>query len=760
MTASQNVEATPLDAKSVLPEAEAAANPGDWSRLSSAHLMSPSWLLRPREGRGMGLLRRNGGSATSPMTSDEVKVGAIAVAHAFQQQGQQKEEKEEEKPQQQQLESPLRASASEPAHAPKHQDHHLLPGALDDVILLDSESPMFPSCMWDDVCGATGMFSAEVCAAQGGAEVAGPTLTNSRDASNFEAVLTECLKANGDWNGPESSGASGDDTWDIHRYSPDNEEEADKGIGCECQSFPVNAPEPWALDKIMAESNGFNSELATATFKRDPSISSLPLLLPQPPHQSDASNQYVGATGITAARDTIEWQSIGTSLHIGMTAEAGTPLHPRRRSSPSPPPYPPVAAALVSYDLEQSNVLASEENCPTIISSAVMEAISAANGARDGATQSSDRLPLHWSNLSVGTEDNTDAKHPHVSRGSAAMPHGTIVKDEGTLATVARSGGPGVELGYTPSMTISADVEDRELAFALARGSHTGRWIPLDNDRYFGRTNGGVREDDKDADGDGKDSEASAAAHMAMVASAMEELGDGKAHPVQWKQIKTWFENRRMTQKRIREGTRPVRRPNQNSHKCSSNEKSPTNKPATLSPTKRQHLRDQDFGHKNDAAPQAHKPELACKAKGSIEIRTKTSPGKLSSGKSLAEGGIGGKNSSGEADSGIHPSSPISRHGAKRARRVRSSSPPFVPEMESTMDKRPDEHEEDVKVESIIASAIIAQSGAMAAEEIPSGDKSALTRAMSWAHMHEALGSLDTGATTKATGSRTRASAR
>jgi hypothetical protein len=51
------------------------------------------------------------------------------------------------------------------------------------------------------------------------------------------------------------------------------------------------------------------------------------------------------------------------------------------------------------------------------------------------------------------------------------------------------------------------------------------------------------------------------------VASAVEELGDGEAHPVLWKQIKTWFENRRMTQKRLREGTRPVRRPS-TSHKA------------------------------------------------------------------------------------------------------------------------------------------------------------------------------------------------
>ena len=41
-----------------------------------------------------------------------------------------------------------------------------------------------------------------------------------------------------------------------------------------------------------------------------------------------------------------------------------------------------------------------------------------------------------------------------------------------------------------------------------------------------------------------------------MIASATAELGDGEKHPVQWKQIKTWFENRRMTQKGLaREGS-------------------------------------------------------------------------------------------------------------------------------------------------------------------------------------------------------------
>ena len=53
----------------------------------------------------------------------------------------------------------------------------------------------------------------------------------------------------------------------------------------------------------------------------------------------------------------------------------------------------------------------------------------------------------------------------------------------------------------------------------------------------------------------------SAAENAAMVAGAVSELGDGETHPVTWKQIKTWFENRRMTQKRIKEGAaRPSRR--------------------------------------------------------------------------------------------------------------------------------------------------------------------------------------------------------
>ena len=101
-------------------------------------------------------------------------------------------------------------------------------------------------------------------------------------------------------------------------------------------------------------------------------------------------------------------------------------------------------------------------------------------------------------------------------------------------------------------------VRDDDLTATLARGGRTGRWVPL---RPSGGTGAARAAGEEDARAT-YDEDAGATYNAAMVASAVEELGDGEAHPVAWKQIKTWFENRRMTQKRAREGGRPVRRNN------------------------------------------------------------------------------------------------------------------------------------------------------------------------------------------------------
>ena len=118
----------------------------------------------------------------------------------------------------------------------------------------------------------------------------------------------------------------------------------------------------------------------------------------------------------------------------------------------------------------------------------------------------------------------------------------------------------GSSRAYAPGVSLEALVREKDdnLAAALALGARTGRWVPL---------TGGDGAEPRDDGGDGAAALThvvpSAAAQAAMVVSAAEELGDGEAHPVTWKQIKTWFENRRMTQKRIKEGNaRPPRRNN------------------------------------------------------------------------------------------------------------------------------------------------------------------------------------------------------
>ena len=114
---------------------------------------------------------------------------------------------------------------------------------------------------------------------------------------------------------------------------------------------------------------------------------------------------------------------------------------------------------------------------------------------------------------------------------------------------------------YAPGVSLEALVreKDDDLAAALALGARTGRWVPLAaaGGEAQARTGNGSKNDDAAAGTDAPSSSAQAA----MVVSAAEELGDGEEHPVTWKQIKTWFENRRMTQKRIKEGNaRPPRR--------------------------------------------------------------------------------------------------------------------------------------------------------------------------------------------------------
>ena len=285
--------------------------------------------------------------------------------------------------------------------------------------------------------------------------------------------------------------------------------------------------------------------------------------------------------GVAAARkvafqkDVAAWQPVGTSLYVGERAETATPTRARRVSSPSPSPPPPDPAPAVPFLPETPNVLASEEN-------GVDAAPLAAGPGSFFPGPGADDDPV-WSGSELAGAENrasalAETRHARDDENRESEIHGGRFVNA-SIATIASRGaivdddraGLGVaglsaglessRVAYAPGVSLEALVreKDDDLAAALALGARTGRWVPLA---------GGDGAEPRDDGGDGAAAggsrlASSSAAQAAMVVSAAEELGDGEAHPVTWKQIKTWFENRRMTQKRIKEGNaRPPRRNN------------------------------------------------------------------------------------------------------------------------------------------------------------------------------------------------------
>ena len=270
--------------------------------------------------------------------------------------------------------------------------------------------------------------------------------------------------------------------------------------------------------------------------------------------------------GVAAARnrafqrDVAAWQPVGTSLYIGERAETATPTRARRVSSPSPSPPPPDPAPAVPFLPETPNVLASEENGVDAAPLAAGASFFPRPGADDDSVWSGSEL--------ADARDARDDEGPESDGGLVDASIATIASrgaigaldERAVLGVAGLSAGLFSSRAYAPGVSLEALVREKDdnLAAALALGARTGRWVPL---------TGGDGAEPRD---DGSDGAAafthvvpSAAAQAAMVVSAAEELGDGEAHPVTWKQIKTWFENRRMTQKRIKEGSaRPPRRNN------------------------------------------------------------------------------------------------------------------------------------------------------------------------------------------------------
>ena len=256
------------------------------------------------------------------------------------------------------------------------------------------------------------------------------------------------------------------------------------------------------------------------------------------------------------ALDVAAWQTVGTSLYVGERAETATPPRARRASSPSPSPPPPDPAPGEPFLPETRGVLASETNGVTAAEPPVAGAGASLFPRPDDAGEASD------ADAASRDRDREGDEAPETSIRGAPVSSRRVVVVEPSLSEPSLSAGIAAPSpAYAPGVSLEALVreKDDDLAAALALGARTGRWVPLAaaGGEAQARTGNGSKNDDAAAGTDAPSSSAQAA----MVVSAAEELGDGEEHPVTWKQIKTWFENRRMTQKRIKEGNaRPPRR--------------------------------------------------------------------------------------------------------------------------------------------------------------------------------------------------------
>ena len=235
----------------------------------------------------------------------------------------------------------------------------------------------------------------------------------------------------------------------------------------------------------------------------------------------------------------------------------------RRVSSPSPPPPPADPAPAVPYLPETPGVLASEDTGVKPFAGAEACLYPRPVADDDPAWSGCERGAGDASGARAAARDEAPESGGDAETSFRGAARGAIVDAETRaglgVAGLAAAFAP--SSAYPPGVSLEDLVREKEddLAAALALGARTGRWVPLA---------GGDGAEPRDDGGDGAAAGGSrlapsSAAQAAMVVSATEELGDGEAHPVTWKQIKTWFENRRMTQKRIKEGNaRPPRRNN------------------------------------------------------------------------------------------------------------------------------------------------------------------------------------------------------
>jgi len=203
-----------------------------------------------------------------------------------------------------------------------------------------------------------------------------------------------------------------------------------------------------------------------------------------------------------------------------------------------------------------------------------LEAVQQGNEPPQELTGRQEKKPVPEFSTATELDNNEDIDQPYAQKGtseqlfeeppgmldeitmvSAVVTRSNSMDVKAEVQTLAVSGTPRFPGSLLPERNRSTEFE----SFSASGEQKYGHsWYPTGisvNNNVVNPAGATVYQDTPLLD------DASGETHIRSTALRATAAGvaNSKAHPVSWKQIKTWFENRRMTEKRIRAGVTPKR---------------------------------------------------------------------------------------------------------------------------------------------------------------------------------------------------------
>ena len=348
--------------------------------------------------------------------------------------------------------------------------------------MLDSESPMFPSCVWSDPTPAypTPRYS---------------TTTSKTDAREMTRTRNENTKT-----------------------SPPQVPTAGRPAGRRVGRSPPRA-------RARRTRRTPSGRLSPSGGGGEPRAIVFPGVSSARDRRRDASRRR--------RRRQTRHRRVATGGHESLRGRARERVRVCPAETPvvaSPPPPRPEAATPVPYLPEQPNVLASEDSAAEV--AAEMAAVARVSALAGGdAFRAREPAPLRWSELAFGPTQSAARDEDDGARGFDALSEGDDVERSIKLSDeLSDEDEESVDVRpYAPGVSLEALVRarDDDLTATLARGGRTGRWVPLRPSGGIGAARAAGEEDA----GATYDEDAGATYNAAMVASAVEELGDGEGAP-------------------------------------------------------------------------------------------------------------------------------------------------------------------------------------------------------------------------------------